>query len=173
MRVELSKPESLQRMIDDLSNPDDQKARLEQDRERLEKRIEEIEKATEKLVKLVSCSDDDIVTELYEREIKLLADQRRGIEESLQQIQLSVREIEASTPDVPSLIELHNMFRFGNESWTDQQKRDELIRSGLRIYVDGRDFDIRILNGKTVATFVESEALLAFSTEHIYIPPWP
>jgi site-specific DNA recombinase len=161
IRVELRKPDSLRRMIGDLSNTGEQKERLLRDQERLEKRIEEIEGATSRLVRLVSRNDDDIVTELYEREIKLLADQRRGIEESLQQVRLSILEVEASTPHIPTLIELHNKFAWGDENWTDQQKRNELIRSGLRVYVDGREFEIRMLTGKVVATFKESDALVA------------
>jgi len=114
-----------------------------------------------------------VVTGLYEREIKLLADQRRGIEEALQQIQFSISEVEASMPHVPTLIELHNKFAWVSENWTDRQKRDQLIRSGLRIYVNGRDFEIRMVSGKVVAAFKESDALVAYSTEPTNIPPWP
>jgi site-specific DNA recombinase len=185
MRVELAKPDALQRMIDGLSNQGEQKERLLKDQERLEHKIEEIEKATERLVKLVSRTDDDLVTELYEREIKVLADQRRGIEESLLQVRLSIRDVEESLPHIPTLIELHNKFAWGYENWTEQQKRDELIRSGLRVYVDGRDFDIRMMTGKMVAEFRESDRIMpldknfdeeieqAVWSAPTYIPPWP
>src|SRR5262249_26014738 len=119
MRVELRNPESLRQMLDGLSNQGEQKERLLKDQERLEKKIEEIEKATERLVKLVSRSDDDVVMGLYEREIKHLADQRRGIEDSLQQVRFAILEVEASQPDIPTLIELHNKFAWGDENWTD------------------------------------------------------
>jgi site-specific DNA recombinase len=185
MRSEFKKRDSLQRMIDGLSNHD-QKDRLLKDQERLEEKIQEIEGRTNRLLKLVSRSDDEMMTDLYEREIKILADHRRGIEESLQQIQFSIREVEASMPHVPTLIELHNRFAWGEESWTDQQKRNELLRSGLRIYVDGREFEIRLPSGKVVGKFKESDALLAYDKDFneeleqglltdptTYIPPWP
>ncbi len=127
---------------------------------RLEKKIEEIERQTERLVRMVSRSDDQMVVDLYDREIKTLAEQQRSIETTLQDVHLMIRDVEKSLPNIPALIELHNQFAWGDENWSDEQKREYLLSGGFRIYSDGRMFEIRLHTGKVIAHFDESSAKL-------------
>jgi chaperonin cofactor prefoldin len=161
--------DDLLQIVEDLKKDRNRLESLIKDRERLEKRIEEIERATERLVKLVSLTDDQAASEIYEREIKNLAEQRRSIDESLQDVQLMILDAEKSLPNTPAPIELHNQFAWEDENWTNEQKRDYLLSGGFRVYSDGKKFEIRLHTGKVVANFDESStSLVAYGTNPSY-----
>jgi site-specific DNA recombinase len=171
MRLEFRKPDALRKMIGDLSNQGEAKDRLLKDQERLEKRIAELDGRVTRLLRMVSLSDDANVTELYHREIASLSEERRGVEESMEEIQLSIHEVEESMPDVPTLIDLHNSFIRGEDAgWSDEDKRQRMILGGFRVYVDGREADIRMVTGEVVAKIRPTD-LVAFSSGSSYIPP--
>jgi hypothetical protein len=160
MREIMRTKENLLRIIDDMKKDGNQVEPLVKDQGRLEKRIEDIEKRTGRLLKLVSGTDDEMVSEIYEKEIKSLAEERRSIETVLLEVRLMISEAERSLPNIPVLIELHNQFAWGAENWSDDQRRDYLLSGGFRIYSDGKRFEIRLHTGKVVAEFDESSARL-------------
>jgi hypothetical protein len=64
--------------------------------------------------------------------------------------------------------ELHNQFAWGDENWSDEQKREYLLSGGFRVYSDGKKFEIRLHTGKVVSSFDLSIALLAYGKSPSY-----
>ena len=70
-------------------------------------------------------------------------------------------EVESLSLDIPGLVKLHAAFAWGDDGWSDEQKRDYLLKIGYRIYFDVRSFEIRFRAGKVVAQWDESTAPIA------------
>jgi hypothetical protein len=64
--------------------------------------------------------------------------------------------------------ELHNQFAWGDENWSDEQKREYLLSGGFRVYSDGKKFEIRPHTGKMVSSFDPSIALVAYGKSPSY-----
>jgi len=169
MKGILRSKESLMKMIEGMKG-DNQLDTLVKDRERLEKRIEDIETDTMRLIRAQARVDDEYTVGLCEREIKNLANHRRAVEESLQDLNLVIRKIELSSPNIPKLIDLQEQFAWGDPGWSDEQKRDYLVAGGFQVFANGHTFEVRLLNGSVVRSFDESKALIAKGNQLDYEP---
>jgi chromosome segregation ATPase len=147
IRLHFSEPENLKKIVEDLSSGDTQRERLLKDRERLEERIGEIERQTARMLKQLSQFDDDWLIESYQRQLKELAKQRRSIDDSIKEIDILVKQLDRTRPDISRLYELSEELFWGEENWSDEERSEKLIAGGFRASALGHSFEISGANG--------------------------
>ncbi|HEX2487855.1 MAG TPA: hypothetical protein VHR27_00545, partial [Blastocatellia bacterium] len=134
---------------------------LYRDRERAESRIREIESESARLIRSLARTDDEKIIAIIERELKTLATQREDVDDFLNTLSVEIRQRESEQIDIPALLELQVQFQWGDNDWSDQQKRAYLLNWGFSIFINGRMFEIRMRSGKLLRAFDEGTALIA------------
>jgi site-specific DNA recombinase len=144
IRLHLSDPENLKKIVDDLSTGDHQKELLLNDRERLEKRIEEIEQESARLFRQLAKLEDQWLIEMCHQQLGELTKQRSSIDRAIHDVAIQIVQLERTRPNVTSLYELAEQLFYGDEEWSDEEQREKLLAGRFRIYAAGHSFEVRI-----------------------------